>query len=762
MQSSSKAYKSIMQSKLREPTEAKVYIGAINQVAQSGSYVSGGEFWKYSNLDSFLETNEPVEKKYFSWEENKNRIDGSMYCLPVGSEEIHNQGIITKQLVTAEAHPTIGIDFRTKNIDVKGMTILFSESYPVTFTITTNMGTWEFSNSSNEFKTEQVFYNVEYMILTPGVMSKGITRFGIESLLFGIGILLSGRKIISVDIKETTHPICLDLPTVDIKVEVDNLDRYFNVNSSESSINFLEQGQKMEVFFYQTLADRSREIIKGACAYLDKDGWKDKTTTAEFYAADRFYQMEGIYNRGKYRPLGITAYTLLIDVFQNAGFTEDDYVIDPYLKKITLYNPLPLDTHSNCIKLIANACRCVLRQDRDGRVVIRSSFIPDVITTCNEEAPYSSADKIMNGIEAVKYFDWQQGWNRIDGSMKFPPEGEQTYDYCGFISKNNSDANGNFALNPTVTFTAEAAFSFYQMELLFGHVVPISATIKTYRENILVEEFAYNFDTEKSVISHSFIDVDKVIVEFTKTHPNSKIVLLKAEIGDVSDFVIRLEDLFSYQESTKQNQIKSVKVNRTVYTMANEITEIASDELTVTANTTNIQIEFSEASRVVAVATYIKTIDPETETETEVVVDYGAAITEASDFYCIVQFQLLPQEATAIRISITGYAFEITYPSYVLELNTTGITPETHENPLINSIGLATEYATWIAEYYGANAEYSFQDWMGDPIVESNDLVYAEDDTKDANNLVRLHEVNIKFDGTLNSCSAKGRSVVDV
>lgn len=762
MQSSSKAYKSIMQSKLREPTEARVYIGAINQVAQSGSYASGGEFWKYSNLDSFLETNEPVEKKYFSWEENRNRIDGSMFFLPAESEELFNQGICTKQLVTAETHPQIAIDFKTKNIDIKGLTILFSESYPLTFTITTNMGTWEFSNSSNAFKTEQVFHDVEYMILTPGFMSKGLTRFGIESLLFGIGILLSGRKIISVDIKETTHPICLDLPTVDIKVEVDNLDRYFNVNSAESSINFLEQGQKMEVFFYQTLADRSKEIIKGACAYLDKDGWKDKTTTAEFYAADRFYQMEGIYKKGKYRPLGITAYTLLVDVFQDAGFTEDDYVIDPYLKKIKLYNPLPVDTHSNCIKLISSACRCVLRQDRDGRVVIRSSFIPDIITTCNEEAPYSSVDKIMNGIEAVKYFDWQQGWNRIDGSMKFFPEGEQLYDYCGFISKNNSDAEGNFVINPTVIFTAEAAFSFYQMELFFGHIIPKSAVIKTYREAIQIEEFAYNFETEKSIISHSFIDVDTVVVEFTKTDPNSKIVLLKAAIGDVSDFVIRLEDLFTYQESTKQNQIKSVRVNRTVYTMANTTTEIASDELTITPSTTNIQLEFSEASRAAGVATYIKTIDPETETETEVVIDYGATITEASDFYCVVQLQQLPQEATAIRISITGYTFDITYPSYTLNLNSTGVIPETHENPLINTVDLATEYATWIADYYSANAEYSFQDWMGDPVVESNDLVYAEDDTKDTTNLIRVHEVNIMFDGTLNSCSAKGRSVADV
>ena len=294
MQNRSDLYKKMMKSDLRDITDAVIYIGAINQDAQSGAMVEGS-FWKYADLNSPLQ-DEIVSNRYFSWEEKRNRLDGSMFFVPENDyETAYNNGIVTKEVCTGENHPEVLFRFSIKQLDIKGLTIDFGESFPLTFEIETNVGRKQYILSDSEFVTEDVFEKVDYIKIIPGEMSHGITRLRIEKILFGIGITLTGKKkIISLEIKEKTHPISLELPTVDVKFTIDNQDRYFNANADESVINFLKRGQQVKVYFYQTLEDKSIEKINAAYAAMDTT-WKDKIDTAEFSATDRLYQMDGIY-----------------------------------------------------------------------------------------------------------------------------------------------------------------------------------------------------------------------------------------------------------------------------------------------------------------------------------------------------------------------------------------------------------------------------------------------------------------------------------
>lgn len=63
---------------------------------------------------------------------------------------------------------------------------------------------------------------------------------------------------------------------------------------------------------------------------------------------------------------------MAVDVFEDAGISEDKYWVDPYLKNITVYNPLPMVKHKECLQLIANAGRSVVMQNRDGLILIKS------------------------------------------------------------------------------------------------------------------------------------------------------------------------------------------------------------------------------------------------------------------------------------------------------------------------------------------------------------------------------------------------------
>ncbi|MDD3415478.1 MAG: hypothetical protein PHY47_15960 [Lachnospiraceae bacterium] len=755
MQNRSDLYKKMMRSDRRDVTNAVIYIGAINQDAQTGATVNGS-FWKYADLQSPLETDEEVSNRYFTWEERANKLDGSMFFLPENQEEtVYNNGIVTEALCTDEAHPEVLFLFNTEKLDIKGLTITFGESYPETFTIVTNNSTNEYTTDSREFVTEDVFNKVDYIKIVPGAMSNGITRFHIEQILFGIGITFTGsKKIISLSIKEKTHPISLELPTVDVSFTVDNQDRYFNANADDSVINFLRKGQPVKAYFYQTLEDGSIEKVNAAYAAMDTT-WKDKTSTAEFSATDRLYQMDGTYEDGIYRKDGITAFDQLVDIFDQAGLSREEYSIDPYLKTIILHNPLPKDTYANCILLIANSCRCIMKQDRNFKIIIKASFIPELSTFANAEADYSNAEKLLDTIDVTEYFDWQQSFNRIDGCLFFPPEGQDEYNYSGYISKALSDENGAFEENPVITLTASAAFTFYQLTVQFGNVYPVKAIVRCYNSGEQTESFVSEVSTQKHIINHSFMDVDQVQIEFTKAAAFNRIHIKSLSVDETTDFTFERNDFLEEPSTERQDAVKDVIAVRTVYTLPSTQEDVFSDTTIISADNTLLKMEFNDASIPISVTTMVPATDEEG--SEDVLVDYGAEIVKYSNWYCIVRFNNPPAVPTEVTLSVHGFIYKVSNPIYTLNVNTTGTTPEPLENPLIDTVEMAAMYTEWCAKYYSAKAEYSASKVIGDPVLESNDLAFFESEDGSLQ-LIRVHTVNIKFNGTYNDSSCNGRS----
>lgn len=753
MQNRSDLYKKMMKSDLRDITDAVIYIGAINQDAQSGAMVEGS-FWKYADLNSPLQ-DEIVSNRYFSWEEKRNRLDGSMFFVPENDyETAYNNGIVTKEVCTGENHPEVLFRFSIKQLDIKGLTIDFGESFPLTFEIETNVGRKQYILSDSEFVTEDVFEKVDYIKIIPGEMSHGITRLRIEKILFGIGITLTGKKkIISLEIKEKTHPISLELPTVDVKFTIDNQDRYFNANADESVINFLKRGQQVKVYFYQTLEDKSIEKINAAYAAMDTT-WKDKIDTAEFSATDRLYQMDGIYEEGIYRADGISAYDQLEDVFLKAGLEKDEYSIDPYLKTVTLHNPMPKDTYANCILLIANACRCVMKQDRNYKIIIKASFTPELTTYSNAEAKYSSSTRLLEKVDITEYFDWQQSFNRIDGGLYFPPEDEK-YKYAGYVSKVISDENGIFTDNPVISLQASAAFTFFQLTIQFGNVFPQNAIIRCFNNGTETEQFSTNISSRKHIINHSFMNVDKVQIEFTKASAYNRIHVHYISVEETSNFVFERDDLLEEPTTERQSSIKDIIAIRSVYSLPAEQEDVFSDTVTISDDSKQFKIEFNDASIPVSVQTVIPASGEE-DSEDQIV-NYGAEIVRYSNWYCIIKFNNPPKIATEVELKIKGYIYKVSKPNYILNINTTGVTPDALDNPLIDSVDLAAKYTEWCAKYYMAIAEYNLSNVLGDPVVESNDLAYLEREDGKLQE-IRVHTVDIKFSGTFDGSSYRGRS----
>ena len=354
MQAVSNAYKQEMKKQLRDHSYMRVSIGLINQEAQASASVPEPEqYTYYSNLTRPL-NNYEVSELYETCDQDYSAVDGSMYFLPrKRMDAVLNQGIVTDRILGA-----VEIRFPVQH-DIKGLTIEFGKAYPVDFNIESDNGTVEITgNTAGHFVTEEIFMGATFLRIMPVKMVNGQSRLRVHKITMGIGIYFDNQKILSSTKKERISPVMEELPSIDFSMSIDNKNRAYDIENEESTVNFLENGQEINVIYGQELDDGSVEWMPGTTVYLRE--WSADDEEMSFTATDRFDGMDGTYRRGKFYPDGISLYNLAIDVLEDAGVDSRTYWLDGYLKSVKVCNPIPVVTHKEALQLIANAGRCIL------------------------------------------------------------------------------------------------------------------------------------------------------------------------------------------------------------------------------------------------------------------------------------------------------------------------------------------------------------------------------------------------------------------
>ena len=420
MQPASQQYKELMRREFKDPLSyIRVTIGLINQEAQSSAYIPDRDNYTYYSSFKMPLDNYDVKELYATCDQDYTAVNGSMYFLPRSRPDVAlNQGIVSEGLMGS-----VEIRFPVQH-DIKGLTIEFGKAHPVDFTIQSDNNTVEITgNSSGHFVTEEIFTGATFLRLVPLRMINGQSRFRIHKITMGIGIYFDNRRILSATKKEHISPIMEELPTIDFSLSVNNKDRGFDIENEESSVNFLEIGQGITILYGQELDDGSVEWLPGAKLQLKE--WSADDEEMSFSASDRFDFMDGTYHRGLYRPEGISLYDLALDVLSDAGIDERTYWIDSYLKSVRISNPMPVVTHKEALQLIANAGRCVLSQDREGNIFLKSSFIPDMTAESHNETYFSNTGAILDKTAKKAYAMTGQGYTSATPVQYFlPRQGE--------------------------------------------------------------------------------------------------------------------------------------------------------------------------------------------------------------------------------------------------------------------------------------------------------------------------------------------------
>lgn len=371
MQTVSQAYAESMKSALRERAYIMVTFGLVNQEIQNKSTVDNGDYTYFSDRSSVLKKHSD-DIVYATLEENFTRVDGSMYFLPRESEgrEYHNTGLVSNRLVS-DATCEVTISLNTLPTDFKGLTINFGENYPVNFDILGSGGqVIEIrDNTESEWFTDEVIEETTYIKLKFYKMKNPKTRLRIYSITFGYGLVYYNDSVLDSTLETYVSPICADVPQIDFTVQLKNYDRYFNVDNPNSAINYFETGQQMGVMYgYQTPGADEIEWIQGAT--LQCSEWESDDSTATIRCYDVFRNMDAEYYKGMLNVNGKSYYSLAEEVLADIGVTK--YEIDESLKSMYSTNPIPRVSHKEALQIIANACRCILTQSRDGVIQIRS------------------------------------------------------------------------------------------------------------------------------------------------------------------------------------------------------------------------------------------------------------------------------------------------------------------------------------------------------------------------------------------------------
>lgn len=740
MQLVSKEYKEAMKLPHRNRAYIRVSIGVVNSDAQNNATLD-----EETELTYYSDGKKPfdgytVTKPYATAEQNFSKVDGSMYFLPKETDgySYYNNGIVTKDILGSVYISFGGL----VGLDIKGLTIDFGECYPTRFTIQSDSGTKSYENDKQLFTTEDAFDGNSYFIITPITMLGGQDRMRIYQMMFGIANTFSNDKVVNCSLKDYVSPISETIPSMDVSLTVDNQDLYYSPDNPESAIAYMEIGQEVKVAFgYDVTGNGDIEWLPETTSYLNT--WSADDVQAKFTATDRFYQLTDTYYKGLYRESGITLYDLALDVLNDAGIEDErEYYIDPYLKRITVYNPLPAVKHSEALQIIANAGRCALYEDRANKIHLKASFIPDMQVSVNNKTDYSSIENLLKDKQKDAYAIASNDFSRVDGSLFFMPK-DGSYKETGYVSNSIADADGNFTENPIITITLESGFTAFGMIMNFRNVSPQEFVMRTYYLNAIQDTYTVENPDTEYITDYQFNDFDKMEIEFKKGHPNARITIDNILIGDVTDYrLTRTRDLMDNPTGTRQEKVKMISVKKTNYRESQEgFKELINEKVTLTE-----EMEHTVYFNIASYGFQSSVKDNES---------IGVQILDSSNYFVTVKFTNATA-GTEIELVIQGYEYVADESYYRVAHNPNGQEIE-WSNPLISTDEQARDLEEWIATYYLGDVDYEIS-WRGDPRVEANDLFYLElKNREDA--LIRSYQNELSFNGSW-SGSMKARKVV--
>jgi len=390
----SEEYKIEMRRQGRGRQFIKINFGLLNEEAQKEVVATADEIAIISSVKNIAKTDYSKKYDYASCENGGIVLGKGQLIAPDSlGQSVYKQGFISNALSNEngifEIQPIITMEFKSTH-DFSGLKLVFDDilnRYPKTIKIEAQyLGiivfeeTYEIDNST--ITLEDNINEVDLLKIYYLETIRPFQRARLSYIEFGIGItfnddvLDSGGAIRIEDI----DPLMRRLPEQTFSFSFLDPNKEYDVENPNGIWKYVNIHNPIEVEYEQRLKDGGSEFINGGKFYLDSSPIVNKqkvtmnATSKLSQLNDIFYSSQTFkmywYPGGTIYKEPISYYLIATHVLRDAGLNTNEYYLDDILYGYRTNAPMPQIEHKNCLKLIAEACMCILYEDINGIIRI--------------------------------------------------------------------------------------------------------------------------------------------------------------------------------------------------------------------------------------------------------------------------------------------------------------------------------------------------------------------------------------------------------
>ena len=739
MKSVSNAYKASMKAMLRNRSYVRITFGNVDTTAATdGEWESNGaaSISEFETVDYAYQYGDT----YVSLELNRWALDGKSLLVPTG-EDVQD-GFISSLMSDAEGNfttpPVITREFSLKHI-FPGLTLTFDtrqQEWPLEVTA-------DFYLNGAVVDTQTVsITSVQTTISTTATEVDKVTitfdrclpyrRPRLENVLYGLNVQFVNKDIVSTQQKHDVDPLSRRLPTETMQFTILDYEHKYDPDNPAGIYAYVDKNSPIEIQFGYELPDGSVEWLKPDNYVLNAKP-SAQNNQATFNGTGLIGSLTGTFYKSKLGSKSL--YNMAEEVLLDAGLTlteqgTNPWEIDEALKDMFTTAALPIDTHMNCLQLIAHAACCRLYTDDDNIIHIR----PFGVTVIG----------IYNGVWADNGHVWFSEWDTVDKGNT----AENTYatfelnrwtlggenqiilpdsnaGQRGYISEAITGADGSFSNPPVFTKTFDVPHDLPVLAIRFDTVLdefPGSVQVKYYHNEILLDTQTVPVDSvEVYVPSNLAIECTKIEVTMIGNLPYRRARVTKVYYRE-TDFTLDFTSIGeNSQKISKIDELKSVSVARYSYTASND----ASTLFEGTTTETELHVEFSGLAQ-----------------DVQISVSGGTLVS--SNIYARAADLVLSSGTKTVTITgktLTENSVVVSYP--VAQSGEI----DKEENPLITNDTMCQALANHVKSYLQMRNTYEAS-YRGNPEMEVGDIIGLQTlYTDEIDALILVDEIT--FDGSL-------------
>ena len=443
---------------------------------------------------------------------------------------------------TFENNPVVSLSF-SQVFDklLQGITIVWStlwDEYAEEFIVTAYNGETVVATktvtNNNTVKSIVYMDMLNYDSITIEIVKWSLScrRARIEEVVIGIDKTYSKTDLFSYNHYQSVNPLSAELPKVEMSFSISNVDNIYNPHNPDALSKYLIERQEIKVRYGYKIDDKI-EWIDGGRVYLSEWDAPQDGITAEFKARDLLEFMQGTYYGGVYYPDGVSLYDLATDVLTDANLPLNNdgsvkWKIDESLKNIYTAAPLPIDTHANCLQLIANCGGCVFYQDRQGVLQMKPLEITETDYSIDYFNSYSKSNITLSKpikdvrVGLYQYTTSTENTELYKGIVNISGTRELIITYSGSATNVIASISGG-TLNNAVYYTNAC-----RLTITANGEVAVTATGKSL-QSVKSEISVYNADSGETITVDNVLITDigraTVIGEWVRSYHANRMTL---------------------------------------------------------------------------------------------------------------------------------------------------------------------------------------------------------------------------------------------